>query len=406
MARPTSPPRLATLILLTGLTVLTLNLFLPSLPGMAGSFGVSEAVIGVAVSGYMIAAALMQVMLGPLSDRVGRRPVLLGALTVYVVASLGCVLVRDVTWFLAFRLLQSSAVAGAVMSSAVIRDLWSEREAASKLGTVAAAMALAPMLGPSLGGVLDAAFGWRASFALFAGLGVAALGLVYLDLGETRPRAALGAPDAGQGRALRPLLLAPLFWAYALCMAFSVGAFYVFISGSPFVATRVFGFNTVETGIGVGAITGGFLMGATLTARLAPRLGIAPLILTGRLVAFVGVGAGLGIVLGGAAGPVVFYAAAISAGFGNGLTIANANAGAMSVVPRLAGTAAGFAGALMLGLGAGLTWITLGVLQVQATPARLLVVMLASVTAALLAALAARWLTRSTHGTNREPTRD
>jgi len=389
MARASSPPRLGTLILLTGMTVLTLNLFLPSLPGMAGSFGVPEAVIGVAVSGYMIAAAAMQLLLGPLSDRMGRRPVLLGALSVYVLASLGCVLAREVTWFLVFRLLQSSAVAGAVLSSAVIRDLWGEREAASKLGTVAAAMALAPMLGPLLGGVLDATFGWRASFALFAGIGTLALALVYQDLGETRPETA---PGAGQGRDLRPLLGSPLFWAYALCMAFSVGAFYVFVSGSPFVAEAVFGFSTVQTGIGVGSITGGFLLGAAITARTAARLGIAPLILAGRLLAVAGVGLGFVVFAVGASGPLLFYAAAISAGFGNGLTIANANAGAMSVVPRLAGTAAGVAGALMLGLGAGLTWVTLEVLQANATPARLLAVMLASVAAALLCALAARWL--------------
>lgn len=392
MARPSSPPRLSTLIVLTGLTVMTLNLFLPSLPRMADSFGVADAVIAFAVSGYMVAAAAMQILLGPLSDRIGRRPVLIGALSVYVLASIGCVLSQRIEWFLFFRLAQAAGVAGAVLSSAVIRDLFSERQAASKLGSVAAAMALAPMLGPSIGGILEAGFGWRASFVLFAVAGVAALGLVLWDLGETRP--AQKTPVAA--RDLGPLLRAPLFWAHALTMAFSVGAFYVFVAGSPFVAEAVFGFSPVATGVGVGSITGGFLVGATLTARFAARLGTAPLILTGRLVAFCGVGAGLIIFAVRPDAPaILFYAAAISAGFGNGLTIANANAGAMSVVPRLAGTAAGVAGASMLAIGAGLTWITLGVLETGATPARLLVVMLSSVGAALLSALAARAIARA-----------
>jgi len=385
MALTRTPPHLGTLIVLTGLSVLTLNMFLPSLPAMTRSFGVDQGIMAVAVSGYMLVAAVMQLIVGPVSDRLGRRPVLLGALGLFTLASVGCFLAQDLWWFLAFRMLQSGAVAGAVVSSAVIRDLWSDTEAAARLGMVGAAMALAPMLGPMLGGFLDAAFGWRAVFALYAGLGAGALMLALLDLGETRPARAIGS----RGGSVAPLLRSGRFWAYALCLTFSVGAFHIFLAGAPFVANAHFNLSSAQPGIGLGSLTGAFLLGATLPARLAPLLGIAPLILAGR------VSGGLGLTLGlvafglGLFHPLVLFGATIMVGFGNGLTVANAQAGALSVAPHLAGTAAGFAGALMVAGGAGLTALTLRALGQDAAPERLLALMMASVVLSLIFALAA-----------------
>lgn len=148
-------PRLVTLILLTALTVLTLNMFLPALPAMRAEFGVSEAVMGRAISLYMVAAAVLQLGLGPLSDRVGRRPVILGLLGVYVVASLVSLFARDITVFLMARTLQAVAVGGGILGSAVVRDMYDGRAAAAKLSLIASAMAIAPMLAPMLGGVVE-----------------------------------------------------------------------------------------------------------------------------------------------------------------------------------------------------------------------------------------------------------
>ena len=118
-----TPPHLVTLVLLTALSVLTLNMFLPALPAMREAFGVSEAGMGRSISLYMLAAAVLQVLIGPLSDRVGRRPVILGLLVVYAVASVLCLMADNITLFLIARTGQAMAVGGSVLASAVVRDM-------------------------------------------------------------------------------------------------------------------------------------------------------------------------------------------------------------------------------------------------------------------------------------------
>jgi MFS family permease len=203
-----TPPHLLTMILLVGLVVLTLNMFLPALPAMAVAFGVGEGTMGLAVSAYMVAAGVLQLILGPISDLLGRRPVILGAMAVYALASLGAVLAIDFTVFLVCRLMQALVLAGSIVGLAALRDMYATREAAGKMGTIAAAMAIAPMIGPALGGVLDTLIGWRAIFALYTGLGAACAVLCWADWGETRAgeahpaRAVGGLPRAAGGGAV------------------------------------------------------------------------------------------------------------------------------------------------------------------------------------------------------------
>lgn len=380
-----TPPRLGTLVLLTASAVLTLNMFMPSLPAMARDLNASPTVMTLAVSGYMLVSAVLQIVIGPLSDRLGRRPVMLATLVVYLVASLGCVLARDVGVFLAFRMAQGVVISGSVLSSAIIRDQFSAREAAGKMGSIAAAMALAPMLGPMIGGIFESTIGWRMIFVFYTALGALALALVWADLGETRIKAP---------RPIRPtdyvaLLRSMVFWAYVLCQAFSVGAFYIFLTGVPFVATQSYGLSSAVIGIGLGSITGGFMLGAALTSRLAPRLGLGRLIIAGRLVPSIGLSFGLVAFLIGFSNPLLLFGVTLTVGIGNGLTLSNANAGALSVRPDLAGTAAGLTGALAIALGAGLTWITALIIEQSATGATLLALILLSVVLSLIAGLIA-----------------
>lgn len=379
-----TPPHLITLAGLTSLSVLSLSLFLPALPAMAQDFGTSPKVMALAMSGYMIGSAVMQLVLGPLSDRLGRRPVMLSAMTLYVLASLGAFLAQDVTVFLICRFFQAVVVAGSVLSQAVIRDIYPPEQAASRMGLVAAAMALAPMVGPMLGGALTDAAGWRAAFALYSVAGMVALVAVWWDLGETLTRAKDGWRD--QMRAYGALVASRVFWGFALCMAFSVGSFFVFLSGVPFVAAGQFGLSAPLIGLGLGSISGGFLLGSLLTARLAPIWGLALLILVGRLVPFLGLSLGLVLFTLGASHPLALFGTTVFVGVGNGLTMANANSGAMSINPALAGSAAGLAGALSVLCGAVLSTITVALLEWQGGPITLLGVMLASVIVSMAAA--------------------
>ncbi len=379
------PPRLITLTLLSALSALTLNAIVPSLPAMSRDLAARESVVALAISGYMLVSALVQLTLGPVSDRIGRRPVVLWALAVYVVASAGCLLAQDIATLLVFRALQGVVVAGVVISSAVIRDQHSARESAGKLGAISSAMAVAPMLGPLLGGLLDAALGWRAIFAVYTVFGAAVLALAWADLGETR-RPGLPPPRLADWAAL---LASPHYWAYALCTAFSVGAFFVFVTGVPYVATASWGLTPALVGLGVGSITGGFMLGATITARLAPRSRLAHLIVAGRVVPTVALLVALALFAAGVSHPAALFGLTIFVGVGNGLTVANANAGAISVRPDLAGTAAGLSGALTVSLGALLSWLTAYFIERDAVPATLVTLMLACVLLSLAAGLVA-----------------
>lgn len=385
-----TPPHLLTLTLLTALSALTLNMILPSLPAMSRDLGARDSVVALTVSGYMLVSALFQLTLGPVSDRLGRRPVMLAALAVYALASLGCMLAPDVGTLLACRVLQGVIIAGSVVSSAAIRDQYSVRESAGKLGTIASSMAVAPMLGPMVGGYLDGAFGWRAAFALYAAMGAALLVVVWLDMGETR-RPGLPPPRPRDAAAL---LASGRYWGHVLCAAFSVGAFFVFVTGVPYVATAMWALSPAQVGLGVGSITGGFMLGAAITARFAPRHGIAPLILTGRLLSLLALAVALALFAGGLSHPLALFGLTVFVGLGNGLTISNANVGAMAVRPDLAGTAAGLGGALSIALGAVLSGITAIAVERSATPGRLLLLMQACVLLSLVAALAARRLDR------------
>jgi MFS family permease len=175
-------PRLPVLIALSALAVLPINMFVPSLPAIAKAFDAEFALVNVAVAGYAIATAAMHLVAGALSDRFGRKPVALVALAIFTLASIGCSLAQDIRTFLACRLLQAAVITGYAVSLAAIRDTSSDQAAASRIGYVSSAWAVAPMLGPAFGGMLDVHFGWRANFMAFALFGTAGLYLVAMHL--------------------------------------------------------------------------------------------------------------------------------------------------------------------------------------------------------------------------------
>ncbi len=387
---PRTPPRLITLTLLTALSALTLNMILPSLPSMARDLAARESVTALAVSGYMLASALFQLGLGPLSDRFGRRPVMLGALMIFVAASLGCMLAQDVALLLACRVMQAVIVAGVVVSGAAIRDQYSAINSAAKLSLIASAMAVAPMLGPMLGGLLDVSLGWRSVFALYAALGCALLVLAWADMGETRSP---GIPPPKLGDWLALLQSAP-YWSYVLCTAFSVGAFFVFVTGVPYVSKAAWGLSPAEVGLGVGSITGGFLVGAAVSARQARRQGMGVMLVSGRVVSVAAVALALTVFAAGVSHPLALFGLTVFVGVGNGLTLPTANAGILSVRPALAGTAAGLSGALSMAIGALLSTLTALVVERSATPGALLAIIMGCVLLSLAAALVAIRLER------------
>jgi len=375
-----------TLVMLTALSVLSLNMFLPSLSNMAEDFQADYALVTLSIAGYLgITAALMLIM-GPLSDRFGRRPVLLAALAIFTFASSVCALTADIWVFLAFRVLQGAVIAGWGLSLAVIRDTAPPREAASRIGYVTMAMAVAPALGPMFGGALDELFGWRASFVAFTGFGAAALALCWVDLGETNKRPS--ETFAKQFHSYPELIRSRRYWGYALCMAFSTGAFYAFLAGAPLVAVSMLGLSPAALGFYMGTITAGFMLGSFLSGRFAKRYPLTTMMLSGRLVACLGLVVGLALFLAGLVHVISLFGACVFVGLGNGLTMPSCNAGALSVRPELVGSASGLAGALTVGGGAILTSITGAIVTEKTGHYALLGMMLSVSLMALIAALA------------------
>jgi len=380
-----SSPRLLTLILLAALSTLSLNLFLPSLANIAREFQADYALVSLSIAGYLAITAVLQLVIGPMSDRFGRRPVLLWGLSCFLVGSLGCLLADDIYSFLMFRALQGAVIAGWVLSMAMIRDTHSEGEAASLIGYVAMSMAIAPMLGPMIGGLLDEFLGWRASFALYSVMGLALLLLCWLDLKETNRSPS--ATFAVQFDAYPELFASRRFWGFALCAMFSTGAFYVFLAGVPLVAARQFSISPGVLGFYMGTITAGFAVGSFIAGRYSNRFARTTMMISGRSIAVTGLTLGLILFLAGYAHGLTLFVATIFVGVANGISMPGVNAGAISMRPGLAGSAAGLLGASTVGAGALLTTFTGYLLEEGDAAVRLLGIMLCCSALALSAAI-------------------
>jgi Bcr/CflA subfamily drug resistance transporter len=390
MTRIRTPPHLGTLILLTGFSPMSLNMFLPSLANIAVDLETDYGTVSWAVSGYLAMTAIIQLIIGPLSDRIGRRPVLLVALLVFAIASVGCAFAPNIETFLLCRMLQGGVIGGYALSLAIVRDTRTEREAVSLIGYIGMAMAIAPMIAPMLGGVLDTFFGWRFVFGFYAVGGFGLLLLCWLDLGETKPPRA---PDTGPPVSVTTRLIRePLFWAYALCGTLSVGAFYIFLTGAPLVAQSSFDVTAAELGVYIGTITVGFMIGGFLAGRLGKRVEPTTMMIAGRVVACSGLVAGLVFLALGFTSTELFFASTLFVGLGNGITMPGSNAGAMSVRPDLAGSAAGLSGALIVAGGAVLTAATGNLVSETNGPQTLLVLMLMASAMGLGFAIWAAWL--------------
>lgn len=382
---PQTPPHIVTLVLMAGIGALNMNIFLPSLPGMAAYFETDYAVVQLTVSLYLAGTALLQVFIGPLSDRFGRRPVMIAGLWIFLAATLLCVFAPTVEILLFGRVLQAAVIAGLVLSRAVVRDMVGPARAASMIGYVTMGMTLAPMVGPTLGGVLDQMFGWQANFVATFVCGVIALLVVWRDLGETNT--AMSASFAQQFRAYPELLRARRFWGYTLTATFASGAFFSFLGGGPYVATNMLGMTPAELGYHFFFIAFGYMIGNFLAGRFSTVIGLNQMMVIGNTVAASGMVLAIALALGGLSHPMAFFGPIFFVGFGNGMTLPNANAGIVSVRPHLAGSASGLGGALMIGGGAALSVVASTLLSETSGPYPLLVVMLLSSLAGVAASL-------------------
>ncbi|MCY0095518.1 multidrug effflux MFS transporter [Hoeflea ulvae] len=380
-----TPPHIVTLVVISGLSALNMNLFLPSLPGIAAYYQADYAVVQLAVSGYLAFTALLQLIIGPLSDRYGRRPVMLTGLLIFLLATALAPFAPTVESFLAFRMLQAGVVSGMVLSRAIVRDMVGTDQAASMIGYVTMGMTLAPMIGPVMGGVLEDLFGWQSSFALLFVLGLATLALVIADLGESN--LSRSPSMLRQFGAYPELFRSRRFWGYTLTATFASGSFFSFLGGGPFVATAILGMNPTQLGFYFVFIALGYMSGNFLSGRFARQMGINRMMIAGCILATFGMALSLLLFLAGIWHALSFFGPIFFVGLGNGITLPSANAGIVSVRPHLAGSASGLGGAMMIGGGAALSALAGAILSQESGPYPLILVMLVSCIFSIFATL-------------------
>jgi DHA1 family bicyclomycin/chloramphenicol resistance-like MFS transporter len=353
-ARPTvkraHPPKLATLVLMASVGPLAMNVFLPSLPTMSRYFNVDYSVIQLVISAYLVALAVMQLFIGPASDRYGRRPVLLICFSLFCIATLAAIFSPTFSVLLGWRLVQSLSAAGIVLSRAIVRDVFAPEDAASKIAYVTMGMSVTPMIAPFIGGFLDEHFGWQASFWLTFAFGLIAVVFLWFDLEETNlePSSSM----RSQFRAYPELLTSPRFWGYTATATFASGTFFAFLGGGPYVSTEILHMTPSQYGIHFGIVSLGYMAGNFLSGRFTKAWGMNRMMLMGSMVGVVGMLASLALFGAGYYHPLSLFGPAAIVGIGNGMALPSANAGIVSVRPHLAGSASGLGGSLMIAGGA------------------------------------------------------
>ncbi|WP_439370013.1 multidrug effflux MFS transporter [Bradyrhizobium sp. DASA03120] len=339
------------LVCMTGVAPISLYMLVPALPVLATNFGRDISVAQMTVSLYMVGIACSQLIMGPLSDKFGRRPVLLAGLALMVAASIGCVFAGSLPQLIAARFFQAlGGATGMVVSRAIIRDLYERERVGAMISLVIAVMMIAQMLSPLTGGLIETAFGWRAIFyAITAGSLAVAIGIA-LALPETRRDRAAGGGFRGD---VGSLIRNRAFVGYVLCQVLASQIIFTFAGGGPYIVVTQMGRTTVEYGAWFATSSLAFLVGNLLCVRFAPRHSLEKLIWFGLALQLGGSILNLLWSLTGLnAAPPWLFGTQMIVMAGNAIVMANSAAGAISVRPEAAGTASGAMGFLQQGLGA------------------------------------------------------
>ena len=349
----TTKAMLLLLVTMTGVAPIALYMLVPALPMLATTFGRDISVAQMTVSLFMVGLALSQIIMGPLSDRFGRRPVLLGGLGLMVAASIGASFADNLPQLIAARFLFAfGGASGMVMSRAIIRDLYSRDRISSKISLVIAVMMIAQMLSALVGGLIEVNFGWRAVFYAITVMSVLVTLFIAVALPETR-RAVDRAAGNGFRADLRTLFTTRAFIGYVLCQVLASSLIFTFAGGGPYIVVTQMGRSSAEYGAWFATTGVAYLVGNLFGVRFAPRHSISNLIWFGLALQLTG--AGLNVV-SGLTGlnqvPQWLFPAQMIVMFGNAFVMANASAGAISIRPQAAGTASGVMGFLQMGFGA------------------------------------------------------
>jgi MFS transporter, DHA1 family, multidrug resistance protein len=341
------------LVLATALGPVAMQIFIPALPAIQQHFAVSAAAAQLVFSLSAFAMAAATLVYGPVSDRCGRRPVILIGLAIYLLGSAACALAPSIGMLVVGRIVQAAGgCVGMVLSRAIVRDLYDREHAATMLAWITMAMVAAPMVSPAVGGLLTDWFGWPSVFTIAGLAGLVVLAAVWSDLPETAPRSTGHAGLAAMAGDFRLLLSSGAFLGFTGQAAFSISVFFGFLAGAPYLMIVVYERPAFEYGLYFVMVSGAFMLGNFLAARLTRRLGLERMVLLGSTGSLCGSLAGLGLALAGVWSPLALFVPVALGALAQGAAMPNVQAAVVSVRPRLAGAASGLAGFVQMSVAA------------------------------------------------------
>jgi len=329
---------------------LSTDLYLASLPHLATYFTATPAAVQQTLSLFVIGFGAAQLVAGPLSDRYGRRPVLMGGMATYLAASLACALAPSLSVLVFGRFVQAAgACTGVVVARAIVRDVYTPAQGARALAKAQSLLTLAPIFGPVLGSYLQVGFGWRAAFVAQVVFCALLAWAIWRKFEETNTGKN---PDATRVRGLLAayalILRTPAFWAYTLPGSLSYAAIFTFLAGASFVLIRVLGVATENYGYCHGFGVVGYLCGTLICRHLLGRIGIERTFRTGLTLSLFSAVFFVGLALAGFSHWLVVVLAMFLTMCSQGINFACAQAGAVAPFPKQAGTAAGMMGAITM----------------------------------------------------------
>jgi DHA1 family bicyclomycin/chloramphenicol resistance-like MFS transporter len=347
---------LLTLTMTSSLGMVASTIYVPSIPAIAGAFETSVARVQLTFVGYLLAFAASMLVLGPLSDRYGRRRTILCGLALSAISSVACAISPTIDFLIAARVVQGiGACAGLVVGRAITREAWGREAAARVIAGRAIAATLMQAFAPILGGYLQGWFGWRCNFVVIGVIACVAMALVTRYIPEGRAATVAPSRTGGMLASYRTLLGTRRFLSYAFTAAGSHAGFHIFAAGAPAVLIVGFGIRPEDYGFYASLPPMGFLVGSFLSNRLTRRLGVDGLITIGCTVLIPAASIMVTLALLGVASPYAVIGPMMLICCGSGLITPNATAGSLGVNAGMVGTASGLGSFMQMTGAAGAT---------------------------------------------------
>ncbi len=347
-------PTLAILIAVTMAGQLALNIILPSMAGLAKTFHTTHSMVALTLTLFLAAMAIGQLVFGTMSDRFGRRPVVLGGLLLFNIGTVVCFTAPTIEVLILGRIVQAvGGCAGMVMGRAMVRDIYDTNRAAAMIAYLTMAVVVVPTLAPLIGGYLDVWFGWQANFVFVLIVGLITLGLALVWAYETLPAEHRHDMEfLAMFRAFVALLRNSLFTGYAVQLSVNTAAYFAFLGSSPRILVDFMGGTIEQLGVYFLAVSSFYICGNFGTAKLTKIFAVASMVTAGSLIAVVGAVSLLAVQMSVGLTPLTFFGLMSIIGLGNGFCISAGFTGAISADPRRVGAASGLAGSMQLGFSA------------------------------------------------------